>query len=195
MGDIKGSKVIGCEKCQSLVSSRTQIVNGVGRIDAEILFIGEGPGKEEDLSGKPFMGRSGKVLDRSLENNGIKRSEIRITNCVRCRPEGNRNPSKEELFNCKGHLYEEIRIVDPSLIVTLGKVSSEHLLGREVKVTEETGKIELIDISGTIRSLLVCIHPAATLYNPKQKIIFESTIAKVAEWIMMKKLSEVSSED
>ncbi len=195
MGNIKESKVITCEKCQSLVASRNQIVNGAGKIDAEVLFIGEGPGKEEDLSGKPFMGRSGKVLDRSLENNGIKRSGIRITNCVRCRPEGNRNPSKEELFNCKGHLYEEIHIVDPGLIVTLGKVSSEHLLGREVKVTEESGKIELIDISGTMRSLLICIHPAATLYNPKQKIIFESTIAKVSEWIMMKKLPGMDYDD
>ncbi|WP_415487050.1 uracil-DNA glycosylase [Candidatus Hikarchaeum yamanae] len=186
MEDMRGSKVISCERCPALVSSRTMIVNGDGKMNAEILFVGEGPGREEDISGKPFVGRSGLVLDRSLQENGISRGDVRITNCVRCRPPENRNPSKKELSNCKNHLYTEIALVDPKLIVALGRVPSEHLLQREVLVTKEAGEVELANIEGVDRSILICIHPAATLYNPNQKVIFESAISKAVELVGLK---------
>ena len=183
MENMRGSKVISCELCPVLVESRSRIVNGDGKMDAEILFVGEGPGREEDISGKPFRGRSGTVLDKSLRENGILRENVRITNCVRCRPPNNRNPSKRELSNCKNHLDTEIALINPRLIVALGRVPSEHLLGRKVIVTKEAGKIEVKNIAGLDRKVLICIHPAATLYNPNQKIIFESTISKAANWI------------
>jgi len=187
MENMRGSEVISCERCPALVASRSMIVNGDGKLNAEMLFVGEGPGREEDINGKPFVGRSGSVLDKSLQKNGIERKDIRITNCVRCRPPENRNPSKEELYNCKNHLHTEIQLVNPSLVIALGRVPSEHLLQRKVKVTEEAGKIELVNIAGVDRFVLICIHPAATLYNPNQKMIFESAISKAVEWVESKR--------
>ena len=83
MENMRGSEVISCERCPALVASRSMIVNGDGKLNAEMLFVGEGPGREEDINGKPFVGRSGSVLDKSLQKNGIERKDIRITNCVR----------------------------------------------------------------------------------------------------------------
>ncbi len=181
MERMDGLCVTACERCPELVDSRSRIVNGDGPEDADILFVGEGPGATEDKTGEPFVGRSGSVLDEGLEAVGLERSQIRITNCVRCRPPENRDPSTAELANCKGYLETEIDRVDPDVIVTLGKVPSEHLLERSVAVTKETGTVEDVRLGERSRRVLCCLHPAATLYDRSQREPFERTLETAAE--------------
>jgi DNA polymerase len=168
--------VTECTRCGTLCGSRSRIVNGVGPDDAELLFVGEAPGRKEDEGGEPFVGRSGDVLDSALRDQGLARSDVRITNCVRCRPPENRDPTAEELANCRGYLEREIDAVDPTVLVALGKVPSEHLLGRSVGVTAEAGSVDETRIAGTVRRVVVCVHPAATLYDPGQREPFTEAI-------------------
>ncbi|MFC7215490.1 uracil-DNA glycosylase family protein [Saliphagus sp. GCM10025334] len=176
-----GLEVTGCTRCGDLVESRSQIVNGAGPEDADLLFVGEGPGATEDREGEPFVGRSGSVLDDHLRDVGLHREDVRITNCVRCRPPENRDPTKAELANCRGYLETEIARLDPEVIVTLGKVPSEHLLDRSVAVTKEAGTVEDARIGGTARRVLICLHPAATLYDRSQTDTFAETLETAAE--------------
>ncbi|MCD2202851.1 uracil-DNA glycosylase [Halobacterium sp. KA-6] len=183
MSDIdgmEGVEVTECTRCADLVESRSQIVNGDGPEDAGVLFVGEAPGESEDEEGVPFVGRSGDVLDDELRDAGLPRADIRITNCVRCRPPENRDPSQEELANCRPYLEREIELVDPEVIVTLGKVPGEHLLGRDVAVTNEAGSVERVELGGEPREVLICLHPAATLYDASQRETFTRTIEKAA---------------
>jgi DNA polymerase len=175
-----GLEVTECERCPALVESRSQIVNGTGPGDADVLFVGEAPGAQEDEQGAPFVGRSGSVLDERLRAHGLDRETVRITNCIRCRPPENRDPTDEELENCRGYLEQEVDLVDPEVIVTLGKVPSEHLLDRSVAVTKEAGSLEEVRLGGEPRRLLVCVHPAATLYDRSQEETFDRTIAEAA---------------
>ncbi|MFP8952737.1 uracil-DNA glycosylase family protein [Natrialbaceae archaeon A-arb3/5] len=181
MGRMEDCRVTECTRCPALVDSRSQIVNGTGPTDADVLFVGEGPGANEDEQGEPFVGRSGSVLDDQLRIVGLAREDVRITNCVRCRPPENRDPTTDELENCRGYLETEIDRVDPDVIVTLGKVPSEHLLGRSVAVTNEAGSVEDVRIEGTPRRLLICVHPAATLYDRSQEATFEAAIERAAD--------------
>lgn len=175
--------VTDCQRCSDLVASRSQIVNGTGNPDAELLLVGEAPGETEDQHGKPFVGRSGDVLTQSLSQHGIKREDIRITNCVRCRPEGNRNPKTSELENCFQHLLTEIEVVSPDVIMTLGKVPTEQLLDQSISVTSAAGTIRDTRLNGEMYRVLINIHPAATLYDPSQQEIFNQTIKKASELV------------
>lgn len=183
MGKMEGLEVVSCERCPAVVESRSQIVNGVGPDDAELVFVGEAPGEREDAEGEPFVGRSGVVLTEVLRENGLSRTDVRITNCVRCRPPGNRDPTGEELENCRGYLEREVASIDPTLVVTLGKVPSEHLLGRSVGVTNEAGRVEVTDIGGVDREVLICVHPAASLYDQRQRETLERAIEKAASMV------------
>jgi DNA polymerase len=175
-----GLDVTACERCPELCESRSRIVNGVGPTDADLLFVGEAPGAQEDEQGEPFVGRSGSVLDDALRDVGLARADVRITNCVRCRPPENRDPTKEELTNCREYLETEIERLDPELVVTLGKVPSEHLLDRSVAVTKEAGEVFDARIGDGSYRLLVCVHPAATLYDRSQESTFTETIEQAA---------------
>ncbi len=118
----------GCTKCP-LAEGRTQVVFGVGSAQAELLFVGEGPGREEDLAGEPFVGRAGKLLDRLMaEEIGLTRAECYIANVVKCRPPNNRDPAPNEIAACRPYLAEQIALIDPSVIVTLGNFSTKLLL-------------------------------------------------------------------
>jgi DNA polymerase len=183
MSSMEGLCVEDCERCPALAESRSRIVNGVGPADADLVFVGEGPGRQEDEQGEPFVGRSGDVLDEALRDNALARADVRITNCVRCRPPENRDPHKDELENCREFLETELSRVDPDLIVTLGKVPSEHLLGRSVAVTEEAGDVVDARIGGESRRLLVSVHPAATLYDRSQRDTFADAIATAADLV------------
>lgn len=181
MVETDGPDVCACERCPALVESRSRIVNGVGPDDATLLFVGEAPGATEDDEGEPFVGRSGSVLDDALRDAGLARADVRITNCVRCRPPENRDPHVDELDNCAGFLDHEIEHVDPALIVTLGKVPGERLLDRSVAVTAEAGSVVDARLGGEARRVLLCLHPAATLYDRSQREGFENAIARAAD--------------
>jgi DNA polymerase len=182
MSETEGPDVTACERCDELVACRSRIVNGVGPADAELLFVGEAPGATEDEMGEPFVGRSGDVLDEALRDAGLDRADVRITNCVRCRPPDNRDPTDDELDNCREYLDREIDHVDPAIVVTLGKVPAEHLLGRSVAVTDEAGEVHEAALGGASRRVLVCVHPAASLYDPSQRETFERTVRQAADF-------------
>ena len=182
MSEMEGLDVTACERCDELVACRSRIVNGTGPADADLLFVGEAPGEHEDERGEPFVGRSGDVLDDGLREAGLGRGDVRITNCVRCRPPDNRDPTDAELANCRGYLEREIDRVDPEVVVTLGKVPAEHLLDRDVAVTSEAGEVREATVGGEPRRVLVCVHPAATLYDPSQRETFAATLERAAEF-------------
>lgn len=154
-----------CEKCQ-LCQTRTNLVFGYGNENAEIMFIGEGPGEQEDLQGKPFVGRSGKLLDMYLEHIGLNREKnIYIANMVKCRPPKNRDPKPEEQDTCIFWLREQVRLMRPKIIVCLGRISAQRLIDPDFKVTKQHG--EFINKNGTL--MMGTFHPAALLRNPNNK--------------------------
>ncbi|MFB6123979.1 MAG: uracil-DNA glycosylase family protein [Haloferacaceae archaeon] len=181
MAEMEDLCVTDCERCPALVDSRSRIVNGVGPDDADLVFVGEAPGAREDERGEPFVGRSGDVLDGALRDVGLARADVRITNCVRCRPPENRDPTSDELDNCEGYLAAELDRVDPALVVTLGKVPSERLLDRSVAVTTEAGDVVDARIGEASWRVLISVHPAATLYDRSQRETFSDAIARAAD--------------
>jgi len=181
MVETNGVDVVACERCPDLVACRNRIVNGDGPEDATICLVGEAPGVEEDRRGTPFVGRSGDVLTEALRGAGLPHEAVRIVNCVRCRPPENRDPHRAELEHCREFLEAEIASVDPEVVVSLGKVPAEHLLGRSVAVTSESGTVEEVRLDGEPRRVLICLHPAATLYDRSQREPFEETLATAAD--------------
>lgn len=148
-----------CERCR-LAAGRHTVVFGVGNPSAALLLVGEGPGREEDLAGEPFVGRSGALLDRLVaEEVGIGRAGCYIANVVKCRPPGNRDPSPDEVESCRPFLDAQVRLIDPEVIVTLGNVATRALLGRPEGVTRLRGRV--YPFGG--RWLVPTFHPAAAL--------------------------------
>ncbi len=154
-----------CRKC-SLCETRTNLVFGVGNENAEVMFIGEGPGENEDLQGEPFVGRGGKLLDKYLEAIDLDRKKnIYIANMVKCRPPKNRDPLPEEQEQCIGWLREQTRLMRPKIIVCLGRISAQRLISKDFKVTKQHG--DFIEKGGIL--FMGTFHPAALLRNPNQK--------------------------
>jgi len=153
-----------CRACR-LNASRTSVVFGEGDPDADILFIGEAPGADEDRQGRPFVGRAGKLLDRIIVAMGLKREEVYIANVLKCRPPGNRNPQPDEVACCLPFLKRQIEIIRPRIIVSLGGVCATHLL----RTAESVGRLRgaFHDYQGT--PVLVTYHPAYLLRNPSAK--------------------------
>jgi uracil-DNA glycosylase family 4 len=149
-----------CTACP-LWKGRTLAVPGEGNSQAKIMFVGEAPGAEEDRQGRPFVGRAGKLLDEMLKVAGLKREEVFITNCVKCRPPGNRNPKTAELKTCKKWLDKQIDIIKPALIVLLGRVAVKNLLG-EARIKDHNGKV----IEKKNQRYFVTYHPAAAIRFP-----------------------------
>lgn len=156
---------MGCQKC-GLAATRTKLVFGVGNENARVLFIGEGPGANEDLQGEPFVGRGGQLLDKFLAAVDLDRKKnIYIANMVKCRPPQNRDPLPEEQDMCIGWLREQTRLLKPKIIVCLGRISATRLISPDFKVTKQHG--QFIEKNGTI--MMGTFHPAALLRNPRQK--------------------------
>ena len=162
-----------CQAC-GLCRGRQNVVCPDGDPLSPVAFVGEAPGQKEDETGRPFQGRSGKVLDALLEEEGVPRSSIFITNTVKCRPPGNRVPTKEEMAACLPHLQDELQ--DRRLIVALGRTAAKDLLGREVRLSEELNKVTSVTIRGEEIDLVVTYHPAASFYNSKVKDALRETI-------------------
>jgi uracil-DNA glycosylase len=147
-----------CTRCR-LSSGRTQVVYGVGSPDAELMFIGEGPGYHEDLQGEPFVGAAGQLLNRMLAEIGIHRSDVYIANVILCRPPGNRDPLPDEIEACTPWLLEKLELIDPRIIVTLGNFATRFILGRPVSISRVRG--ERFAWEGRI--VIPTFHPAAVL--------------------------------
>jgi len=164
--DLLAEEIANCESCE-LCQTRTNAVPGSGSPKARILFVGEGPGEQEDLEGLPFVGRAGELLNEGLARAGMSRNEVFITNIVKCRPPGNRNPHQKEMEACAGYLKAQIEAIQPALIVALGKVAAEYLLQREVKITRENSKLDFLPDGTTVMTVY---HPAYVLRNQKQEV-------------------------
>lgn len=154
-----------CEKCP-LGKTRTNLVFGCGNPEAKIMFIGEGPGEQEDLQGEPFVGRSGQLLDKYLQVIDLDRKKnIYIANMVKCRPKNNRDPKPEEVEMCIGWLRSQVRIIRPKIIVCLGRIAAQRLISPDFRVTRQHG--EFYEKNGVY--MMGTFHPAALLRNPAQK--------------------------
>ena len=154
-----------CTQCPLGTLGRTYVVFGEGNSDARLMLVGEGPGQEEDRQNRPFIGRSGKLLTQALSNLGIKREDIYITNVVKCRPPNNRNPLPLESTTCKNLLlFNQIKIINPTTIVTLGSIALQAFQKGKVSITRMRGTI--ITINNI--SLIPTYHPAYILRNPKE---------------------------
>ena len=157
----------GCNKCK-LCKTRQNIVFGVGNKNADIMFIGEGPGADEDRLGEPFVGRAGKLMNMAFQAIGLKRNEVYIANIVKCRPPANRNPEEDEAFSCFNYLRNQVMLVKPKIIVLLGSVALKNILGKEYGITASRGK--WVEKKG-IRYMPTW-HPAALLRDETKKIDF-----------------------
>lgn len=166
-----------CTRCE-LARERTQVVRGVGPASAELMLVGEAPGAEEDRRGEPFVGRSGQLLDRLLEANGIDRRRVFITNIVACRPPGNRNPKSKEIRAHAPWLEEQLRLVEPKVLVTLGRVALGYFLPG-AKVTEVRGTPQTIERNGRSITLLPLLHPSAILRRRELLPAMEADVAKI----------------
>ncbi|NBU21468.1 uracil-DNA glycosylase [bacterium] len=158
------SELQNCQRCK-LSCGRTHIVFGEGNPRARLVFVGEGPGEQEDLQGRPFVGKAGQLLDRMIAALGLSKNEVYILNIVKCRPPGNRNPEMDEITACSPFLYKQLELIQPQVIVALGMFAAQTLLQSEEKITQLRGRFHLF--SGI--KLMPTYHPAYLLKNPASK--------------------------
>ena len=177
-------QINSCEKCR-LCETRTNVVPGEGNPAARLMFIGEGPGQEEDRYGRPFVGPSGELLTRMIHAIGLERTEVYICNVVKCRPPHNRNPQPEEAAACLNYLRAQVALVRPRVIVLLGKVACRYTLNEEIFVTRDHGR--WYERKGTL--MMPTFHPSALLRDPSKKRDAWEDFQKIRD-----KLAELDAE-
>ncbi|MFP4045842.1 MAG: type-4 uracil-DNA glycosylase [Candidatus Aenigmatarchaeota archaeon] len=165
-----------CKRCK-LHEDRTNAVPGEGSYEAGIMFIGEAPGRQEDLEGRPFVGRAGDILDDLLEKIGLERNEVYIANILKCRPPRNRDPKKEEIKKCTPYLDKQIQLLDPRIIVPLGNFAAKYILEKYNFEKKSIGKVhgevyEVSNLKGRV-TIVPQYHPAAATYDPSKKDVLE----------------------
>jgi len=173
-----------CTACR-LAETRTTVVFGDGSLDARVMFVGEGPGKNEDLQGVPFIGAAGQLLNRLLEEIDLRREDVYIANVVKCRPPGNRDPRPDEIEACKGFLADQIRLIDPDVVSTLGNFATKLLLKQETGITRLRGRA----YPWWNRTVVPTFHPAAALRGGDSVLdrmredfsLIEAVLSKTAE--------------
>ena len=168
------TEIQSCERCP-LAATRTHTVPGEGDITSVVMFVGEGPGADEDREGRPFVGRSGKFLTEMLTQAGIRREDVYITNVVKCRPPNNRDPVGDELAACSDYLTRQIDLINPRIIVTLGRVSMQRWFPGG-KITKIHGQVKNI---GHGRIAMAMFHPAAALRNPPWREAFVQDLQRL----------------
>jgi uracil-DNA glycosylase len=181
--------VIGCPLCK-LAKTRKNAVPGEGQLSARIMFIGEAPGRSEDGEGRPFVGAAGRILDDLLKKADIERSQVFITNMVKCRPPNNRVPKEDELAACRRYLDRQITLVKPKVICILGRTAYSSLLGGS-SITADRGK--MIDRSG--QKYFLTFHPAAVIYNKGLLSTLEADLKKLATEVNKEEQNGVAFDD
>ncbi len=174
LDDVK-NRVISCVNC-SLSKSRTNAVPGIGNKNSDVIFVGEAPGRNEDLKGQPFVGTAGRILSETLTYAGFVRENVYITNVVKCRPPDNRQPLTEERTACRPYLSEEIKIIKPKIICILGNTAYRSLLDGS-EITKNRGKI----VKSNGQLYFVTVHPAAVIYNPGLKQVLKDDFVLLAK--------------
>jgi uracil-DNA glycosylase len=171
------TEVRGCPLCK-LARTRENAVPGEGQLSAKIMFVGEAPGKREDEKGRPFVGAAGRILDSLLEKVGIERSQVFITNIVKCRPPNNRVPEEDEAIACRPYLDRQIALIKPKVICILGKTAYSSLLGGS-SITANRGKI----VERVGQKYFLTFHPAAAIYNKSLLSALEADLKKLVKEI------------
>jgi DNA polymerase len=169
----------GCPRCSELAATRTNVVFGAGDANADLMFVGEAPGRHEDEQGLPFVGQAGKLLDTLLGEIGLERSDVFIANVLKCRPPGNRDPQPVEIANCRDYLYRQLELIEPSVVCTLGNFSTKLLREDNTGITQLRGKPEIRTIGPRAVRLYPLFHPAAALYTRSNIDLLREDFAKI----------------
>ena len=180
-----------CTRCKLHQLGRKQIVFGVGNPRAELMFVGEGPGADEDQQGEPFVGRAGQLLNKMIEAMGLRREDVYIANVVKCRPPGNRTPERDECDTCSPFLLRQIEVIKPKAIVALGAVAAKNLLAINASMSDLRGRS--YDFRGS--QLFVTYHPAFLLRDPRQKAEAWKDLQQVMKFLGLKPPAKKSSEE
>jgi uracil-DNA glycosylase len=174
LNDVR-NRVISCVNC-NLSKSRTNAVPGIGNEKSDVIFVGEAPGRNEDLQGKPFVGTAGQILSEALDYAGFARDQVYITNVVKCRPPNNRQPITEERNACRQYLSEELKIIKPKIICILGNTAYSSLLDGSA-ITKNRGKL----VKNNDQLYFVTVHPAAIIYNPGLRQVLKDDFVLLAQ--------------
>lgn len=188
-----------CTRCILHKLGRSKIVFGVGNPQADLMFVGEGPGADEDIQGEPFVGRAGQLLNKMIEAMGLRRDNVYIANVVKCRPPGNRTPEKEECDTCSPFLMRQIEVIQPKVVVALGAVAAKNLLGMNDSMAHLRGRFYDFSPPRTFESswegckLAVTYHPAYLLRDPRQKAEAWKDLQMVMKFLGLKPPAKPSS--
>lgn len=174
-----GSQALACTRCPELVRTRTQVVFGTGNPTADLMFVGEAPGREEDLEGTPLIGRSGRLLTELLEGIGLAWEDAYITTMLKCRPPDNRDPAPSELGRCQGYLYRQFELVRPRVICPLGNFATKLLRGDPAGITTVHGQVEIRTLGSRAVRLYPLFHPAAALYQRSSVELLRADVARL----------------
>jgi DNA polymerase len=174
-----GASLYNCQRCKLAKLGRTQVVFGVGNPNASVMFVGEAPGFYEDKQGEPFVGAAGKLLNELLQSAGLSRSEIYIANVIKCRPPNNRDPEPDEVETCKPFLLQQIELIKPKLVCTLGNWATQTILGKKVGITKVRGSAIRLP-AFTVFPLL---HPAAALHQGNLRPLLEEDFRKLKAYL------------
>ena len=182
------SKIRECKLCE-LWKTRTNPVIGEGSISTGIMFIGEAPGYYEDLQGRPFVGKAGRILDKLLHSVALERADVYITNVLKCRPPGNRNPKPHEIEACTPYLDSQLAIIEPRIIVTLGSFSLSYIFHKfglkPDKISKIHGKVFTVSTISGIKKIIALYHPAVATYNPGMKEILMEDFKRLADCLCL----------
>ncbi|MGB3097899.1 MAG: uracil-DNA glycosylase [Solirubrobacterales bacterium] len=157
-----------CTRCP-LAETRTKVVFGAGNADAELMFVGEAPGADEDRQGLPFVGRAGGLLNELLAGIGLDRKDVFVANTLKCRPPGNRDPQPVEIETCRPYLYRQVELIEPKIVATLGNFATKLLTGDQTGITRVRGTPQVHVLGGRTVFIFPLLHPAAALRTPKMK--------------------------
>lgn len=181
------AEIAACRRCE-LHKSRTRAVPGEGSLCSKVMFLGEAPGRSEDEEGRPFVGAAGRLLTKLMESIGLRREEVFITNVVKCRPPGNREPRYEEISACSYFTDAVVALVNPSLIVTLGNYAGYYVFEmkggvRWLGVSRMRGRLYRLKVLGQERAVVPTYHPAAALYNPQTLASLQDDFTLIKEYV------------
>jgi uracil-DNA glycosylase family 4 len=169
-----------CQRCP-LAESRTKVVFGAGNADADLMFVGEAPGAEEDRQGLPFVGRAGGLLTQLLEGIGMRREDVFIANVLKCRPPGNRDPQPAEIEACSPYLHKQVELIQPKVVGTLGNFATKLLTGSRTGITKVRGTTQVHVLGGRAVYIMPLLHPAAALRTPSLVDTLRGDFAKFPE--------------
>ena len=170
-----------CQRCPQLASTRNTVVFGSGNADADLMFVGEAPGANEDLQGLPFVGQAGRLLDQLLSEIGLTRGDVFVANVLKCRPPGNRDPLPQEIDSCQDYLFRQLALIQPKVVCTLGNFATKLLRDDMTGITRLHGRDELRQVGPRVVRLYPLFHPAAALYTPAMLATLREDFGRIPE--------------